>query len=302
MAPQLALYWQTDLMDWLARRGTSNISLKSYANDLGRFTEWFQAENNCEFRPGLLTSIDLRAYRQHSLTVERVMPATWNHRRATLANLVSWAKATGQVQGDPLAGVDPAAEERPIRWMATAEYRSLLRTLEIAVNGATTDAWRTQALRDQAMVLLMAHAGLRVGELVAMDVDDVQISERKGAVTVRLGKREKYRVVPLSAEARLALSAWIRTAGLASGMPLFGGKGSGRLSSRQVQRRVAELRRLAGVEHLTPHQLRHTFAKRVVATSPVTVAQKLMGHARISTTARYIEPGWEDLEKAIETI
>jgi len=80
------------------------------------------------------------------------------------------------------------------------------------------------------------------------------------------------------------------------------GKRSDRLTTRQVQRVVAEIGRQAGIE-LTPHMLRHTFAKRLVDNgSPLTVAQKLLGHSRLDTTSRYVKPGWDDLARAVESL
>jgi len=155
-------------------------------------------------------------------------------------------------------------------------------------------------VRDQGMVLLMVQAGLREGEVCSLDVSDVSLGERKGKVVVRLGKRGKRREVPLGNEARRAVTLWLEMRGGAGEEePLFGGKSSERLTTRTVQRRVKEIGRLAGITDLTPHMLRHTFAKRLLDVSQLTVVQSLMGHARISTTARYVMPGWEDMEAAV---
>lgn len=295
-------FWEDDFYTWLGKRGTSTISIKAYQNDLGRYRAWFLGQNGTVFLPALLTGVDLRAWRRHSLEIEAVRPATWNHRRATMMLLATWARQVGLILGDPMDGVQPALEERVIRWIAPEDQRAILRQLEIACNGATTPAWREQAVRDQAMVMLMVMAGLRVAEVVALDVEDVIMSERKGEVVVRRGKRDKFRRVPLAYEVRRALDQWINLAQLVPGMPLFPGKGSVRITTRSVQRRVVEIKRLAGVDHLTPHMLRHTFGHSLIGNSPITVVKKLMGHSRISTTERYVEPGWRDLEAAVEKI
>jgi integrase len=76
----------------------------------------------------------------------------------------------------------------------------LMRHAELLVNGSKTDRWRWQAIRDQAMICLMIYAGLREGEVVALDVEDVEIGKRKGTVTVRRGKGDKSRLIPLNKE------------------------------------------------------------------------------------------------------
>jgi site-specific recombinase XerD len=85
---------------------------------------------------------------------------------------------------------------------------------------------------------------------------------------------------------------------------MFVGKGGERVSTRLVQKRVEALRQAAGLDKtVTPHALRHTFAKRLLdGGAPLTVVGKLLGHARLDTTARYVQPGWNDFEKAVETL
>jgi site-specific recombinase XerC len=118
---------------------------------------------------------------------------------------------------------------------------------------------------------------------------------------VRMGKGEKFRKVPLGSEARRLVRAWIDVRGEQPG-PLITSDRGGRLSARGIQKRIRALGKAAGIK-LTPHMLRHTGAMRMVrAGRPLTEVQKILGHAKLETTARYVVPGWEDLEKAVESI
>jgi len=127
------------------------------------------------------------------------------------------------------------------------------------------------------------------------------LGERVGRVTVRRGKGDKFRQVPLAKEARRALRLWLDTRGADPG-PVFPSKRTPRISTRAVIERVREIGRMAGVE-LTPHDLRHTCAKRMCDEGvPLTVVQKILGHSRLETTARYVKPGWDDLAAAVERI
>jgi integrase/recombinase XerC len=294
--------WRPGFTAWLQGRGSSAKTIAAYRSDLLRYADWFRQVNHQAFSLDLLTSVDVRAYRVHSLEVEQVKPATWNRRRATLAMLCRYAREMGCISYDPLTGVAEAEQvELPPRWLSRSEQNKLLRQLERNLNAARTPASLAQAARDQAMVLLMLHAGLREGEIVALDIHDITLTERTGRVSVRRGKGDKRRDLPLGAEARRAVATWLflRSAG---GDPVFIGKGSARITTRQVQRRVGEIGRQCGLE-VTPHQLRHSFAKRLADDGqPLTLIQQLLGHARLETTAVYIKPGWGDYAAAVENL
>lgn len=294
--------WKDEFQAFLCCGERSDGTIAAYLQDVRGFENYFEAENRTVFHPELITSLDLRGYREYSLGTEKTAPKTWNRRRASLKLLCSWAMDAGYVTYDPFQGVRPAEEaESAPHWLPRQEYGRLMRTVERAANTAVTDYSQRIAVRDRAMVALMVWAGLRVAEVVALDCADVEISERKGKVTILRGKRDKKREVPLNSEARRALSDWIGLRG-AEGQALFIGKRGERLTTRAVQRRMEKFSQVADIK-ATPHMLRHTFAKRVLDTGePLTAVQKLLGHERLETTGIYTRPGWEDLQRAVERI
>lgn len=296
--------WQAMFGDALKASGKSERTIRAYLQDLRSFAAWFELQNGEPFSPNLINGFDLREWRRVSLEIEQVKPSTWNRRRASLRVLVEWASSCGLLTYDPMSGVDPADEvELAPRWLEKNDLARLLRRCEINIHGATSDAWRFMAIRDQAMIYLMAYAGLREGELVALDLADIDLRERSGKVIIRLGKGQKKRMVPLAKEARRALRLWLDERGDPGTSALFiGCKGGLRASARMVQRRVAEIGRQVDLV-VSPHDLRHTMAKRALDEgAPLTVVSKLLGHARLETTARYVQPGWGDLEKAVERL
>ena len=115
--------------------------------------------------------------------------------------------------------------------------------------------------------MLLVYAGLRLSELVALDLDDARVSGRKAVVVVRSGKGDVYREVPLNAPARKALDDWLKQrpapAVRIGGEPLFVSRAGGRLSARSVDDVVRKLGRAAGLE-LSAHVLRHTWVTRLV--------------------------------------
>mgnify|MGYP007100060557 CR=1 FL=1 len=300
------------LTDWRGafsariRQLASERTAAAYGQALAAFERYFEQANRQPFSPELLNSWDLRGWRSHTLEAEQLSPATWNLRRAAVKALAAFCQQIGAIANDPSAELAGAEQQTlPPAWLTYAEFGALMRRLEIEINAANTDLRRWRAIRDQAMVMVMAHAGVREGELVALTVADVQLGERAGRLVVRLGKGQKRREIPLNREARRAIGAWLeaRAAAEISGAWLFVDERSCPLSTRAVQKRVAALGAAAGVAELTPHRLRHTCAKRMIdAGRALTEVQLILGHARIETTARYTQAGWEDLEEAVESV
>jgi len=73
--------------------------------------------------------------------------------------------------------------------------------------------------------------------------------------------------------------------------------------ARAIQKRIAEICRSAGIDEISPHRLRHTCAKRMLdAGRPLTEVQMILGHSSLNTTARYVTPGWEDLQAAVDSV
>ena len=155
------------------------------------------------------------------------------------------------------------------------------------------------------MALLLL-AGLRIGETVAVKVGDVEIAERSGTVTVRMGKGGRRRRVPLNATARRMILPWWQRR-LEEGSEaawLFPGRGNtGRLTERGGRHILAELAARSGLDGVHPHALRHTFATGLVeAGVPLDRVALLLGHARLDTTARYTRPKGDDLMEAVERV
>lgn len=295
--------WVDEFTLWLESNGLGSATVGAYLADVRVFSGFYQEANGQPFGPELLTSLDLREFRAWSIE-RQCAPSTWNRRMASLKTLCEWAKSSHRVNYDPWQGMERMEQvELAPRWLDKNEYSRFMRQVERSLNQARTPFTRRQALRDQAMVALMAYAGLREAEVVGLRVMDVVLSERKGSVLVRLGKGEKRRAIPLGKEARRALEMWLRELGSENpDARLFVGKGGVPLTVRGVQKVVAQLGAASGVE-VTPHQLRHTAAKRMLDKgTPLTVIQKILGHKKLETTARYVQPGWSDLEDAVENL
>jgi site-specific recombinase XerD len=183
----------------LCKEEVSPNTLASYQSDLAGFARWFSETNGEAFSAKAVTPTDVRDYKAHLVSVEHRAPATVNRRLAALRKFFTWAKGARHVTELPTETVKglPRAPRAP-KSLEKREVDRLIRR-----------AQQRGKKRDIAILELLRHTGLRVSELTTVRLDDIEITERKGAVTVRSGKGNKYRVVPLNADVRRALNAYL---------------------------------------------------------------------------------------------
>jgi integrase/recombinase XerC len=155
-------------------------------------------------------------------------------------------------------------------------------------------------LRDAAMLELFYGSGLRLAELVALDVRDLDLAD--GFVTVT-GKGRKVRQVPLGRFCIAALRAYLASRDATDpSAPVFTGRGAARISPRTVQQRVRRLsQRQLGSSEVHPHMLRHSFASHLLESSgDLRAVQELLGHSDISTTQIYTHLDFQHLAKVYD--
>ncbi|MGB5259205.1 MAG: tyrosine recombinase XerC [Gammaproteobacteria bacterium] len=155
-------------------------------------------------------------------------------------------------------------------------------------------------VRDVAMLELLYSSGLRLAELVALDLVDIDRREHIVRVT---GKGAKTRVLPVGRRALVALEAWlqVRTAAPEE-TAVFTGRSGRRLGPRAVQQRISRLARARGLPgNLHPHTLRHSFASHLLESSgDLRAVQELLGHADISTTQIYTHLDFQHLAQVYD--
>lgn len=162
----------------------------------------------------------------------------------------------------------------------------------------------TTCERDRLVLMLAQYLGLRVSEIVKLDVGDVDF--RRKTVFVRQGKGKKDRVVPLMKKLVGPLRGWI---GGRQGGPVFPSPRGGRLTTRALQYMVKRVAMAAGLPNATAprvyhmHALRHVFATRTLrAGADITEVQALLGHSDLSTTAQYLHVDGDRLREAVDRV
>jgi integrase/recombinase XerC len=159
-------------------------------------------------------------------------------------------------------------------------------------------------LRDKAMFELFYSSGLRLAELVSLDLPDGESMPGQAEVTVT-GKGAKTRTVPVGSKARAAVTAWLaERAGLAgpAETALFVGARGRRISPSSVRYALSQCAQRSGIaQHVHPHMLRHSFATHLLQSSgDLRAVQELLGHSSISTTQVYTHLDFQHLAKAYD--
>jgi site-specific recombinase XerD len=277
---------------YLGSQDRADKTVSDYLTDLRLFAEWYTQTRDEPFKPKSITPTDVRDYRSHLLNIKRQAPATINRRLVTLRVFCRWAMNVELIASDPTSGIKPVKQvQQAPHWLDRKDQYALRRATE-----------KDGDPRNLAIILLMLNTGLRVSEVAALKLDDVEMSDRKGQVTVR-GKGTKVRTIPLNADIRKALREYLTKRPIVKHDGLFINQKGASLGRLGIEYQVATLGRLAGLERVTPHMLRHSFAKNLVDQS-VSLDQvaMLLGHRSLTTTARYTQPSQQDLARAVEKL
>jgi integrase/recombinase XerC len=285
-------------------RNASDHTRRAYTGEVRRFLESVGAGDLARVRPDHV--------RRHLAGFHgRLAPASLGRKLAALRTFFRFCVREGVCASDPSAGLPgPRAVPGLPRPLSVDDCELLA---EGPPPAATAGAGAPRAaraalgaLRDRALVETLYGAGLRVGELVALDVRDVELQRGEARVW---GKGGKERAVPLPAAARAALGAYLdrrRRPGVLA-EPLFAslrGRGGAarRLADRDVRRILASRARAAGVaDRVHPHRLRHSYATHLLDMGAgLREIQELLGHASLSTTQRYTAVSAERLLEAYD--
>ncbi len=303
----------TDFLAWLEANDRSSSTIRAYALALCDFAAWFAQSTGEDLSPERITPLDVREYRQYLIAVRRLAPATVNTHLAAIRTYARWARNQGLIEQNPTNGIrGMRTTPTPPRWLTRQEQYMLLRVVreevqlgDLRARGDPAHPGAIWPRRDQALIVLLLNTGLRLSEAAALELDDVSIRERSGTVRVREGKGRKARTVPLNRDARVALQEWLDVRRhLDDTTPsLFLSQKGGLLTERAIGFRVAALARKAGLENVSPHTLRHTFAKNLVdADVGLEKVASLLGHESLETTRIYIAPSEADLQEATERV
>ena len=278
-----------------AERGRSAHTVRAYVRDVSVFLDEVGAHDEAALRT--VTLADLRAW-LGVLSRRGAARATIARTSASLRTFFGWLERTGRLESDPSLRLSAPSRHRTLP--PVLAQRSAAALLDVAAVAADDDD--PVHRRDRAALELLYGTGIRVGELVGLDVDDVDL----GSNVVRVvGKGDKERRVPFGLPARSAVVEWLdrgrpRLVTSDSGPALLLGRRGRRVDQRQVRAVVHDLlRHVPDAPDLGPHGLRHSAATHLLeGGADLRMVQELLGHASLATTQLYTHVSVDRLKRS----
>jgi len=295
---------ETFLRHLETERNFSEHTIRSYTADLTQFCQYLAAMSDSKTNVDTLTPARLPAWDTPLPTnlTERILgiqpmeirsylavlrngdysKATTARKLATLRSFYKYLVRTGRIESSPVSVIrTPRLDKRLPKLLDVEQIDALLS----APNPDTL-----LGARDRAILETIYSAGLRIGELIGLNLDD--LDEFHGAVRVR-GKGKKERLAPLGGKAAVALEAYLQKRfaklGRTRSGALFVNRTGRRLTDRSIRRKLNQYMLSAGIAtHISPHTLRHSFATHMLnAGADLRSVQEMLGHESLSTTQIY---------------
>lgn len=293
--------WQDAFLRYLTDvRGLSAATAEAYSADVNQFSD-FLAESWGEERAGDWAGVDYRTVRGFlgHLARLRYSKTSVARKLAALRSFFRYLLQEGAVDHNPAAAAPTPKQDRRLpEYMYPAEVEALINT---------PDTSTPLGQRDRAMLEVLYATGVRVGELVGMDLGDLDLEQRQIRV---IGKGNRERVVLMGERAVSALTGYLNGArphllGVgcnADREALFVNHSGGRLSVRAVQQRVHKhVLECAQSGRITPHALRHTFATHMLdGGADLRSIQMLLGHRNLGTVETYTHVTTDRMKKVYQ--
>jgi len=276
---------------YLERVGKSPNTVKAYINDLRAFMRWFHQTTGREFEPRAIDPRDITEYRGFLISRGR-RPATVNRRLSALNRFFQWAKREIHIDHSPFEILERihVKEQKDVapNWLTRKDQLALIRS-----------ARQNGSRRDLAIIQIFLGTGLRISELTNLKISDSETNERSGWLRVREGKGGKARDIPLDRKTRHAITSYLKTREEDGSERLFLGQ-RGPINQSGIYYLVTKYAYQARLEDVTPHTLRHSFAKNLVdADVSLDQVATLLGHESVNTVRIYTRPCQEDLVRAV---
>ena len=277
-------------------RDASELTIKSYREDLVALREYLADSFERDFRVGEVTTADLRGY-VSAVNEAGYAKSTVSRRLASMRSFFRFSQREKLIDHNPAKPLrNPRRSRHLPHFLSSNDLKKLL-------NAPPKD--EPLGLRDRAILETMYSAGLRVSETVGINDGDLDLEQ--GLVRVR-GKGRKERMAPLGSFAARAIRRWLRVRKLSpkedSGRlaPLFVNRFGSRLTTRSVARMLEKHLKVSGLDiRTTPHSLRHSFATHLLDHgADIRSVQELLGHKSIVTTQIYTHVSTASLKRVYE--
>ena len=267
----------------------SQHTLRAYANDLRSFQGFLaDVDGSLSF---IDADVDLMRAWVAGLVDGGAAPASVSRKMSTLRAFYDYLRSEGYVNHNPAVSLkNPKLRKKLPTFVKEEDMDCLLD--EVPFGGGY------EACRDRMIIMCFYSTGMRLSELVGLDVVDVDMER---SVIKVFGKRSKERIVPFGVEMKRELENYLemRSAQRSASEALFLSRGGGRVSHSSVYRMVREkLSGVTSVNKKSPHVLRHSFATAMLNNdAELGVVKELLGHKRLATTEVYTHLTFEELKR-----
>lgn len=284
-----AVEWIDDFTDYLGTaRRYSEHTLSNYQRDL------LQLKQFCDDRDLQWQTLDTQALRRFvaQQSHKGLAPKTLQRQLSGIRSFYRFLNQQGRCEHNPASAI--TAPKAPKKLPKTLDVDQLQQLLD----QPTDDPLEC---RDLAMLELFYSSGLRLAELVSLDLTDIDFRDASLRVT---GKGQKTRILPIGSKALAAIDRWLTLREQFASFEesaIFVSKQGKRLSPRSVQQRLKKWGLTHGDGKINPHQLRHSFASHMLeASGDLRAVQELLGHADISTTQIYTHLDFKHLAEVYD--
>ena len=255
-------------------------TLSSYLRDVRQYLDWLEEEG---ISPTQALHADVEAYTR-SMTARGKSAATVTRSQASLKSFYSWMMEIGQIGENPARGLSQTKVERKLPHILTSR--------EVELFLEQPDPSDAKGCRDKAMLELLYATGIRVSELIGLDLDNINLS----AGFIRCANRGKERIIPLYQAAVRALQNYLdrvrpQMVEHPDEKALFVNMSGERMSRQGFWKIIKHYQEKAGIQKdITPHTLRHSFAAHLLENgADLHSIQEMLGHADISSTQIYTQ-------------
>jgi integrase/recombinase XerC len=287
-------FYQKDFLTYLsAERNLSPRTVKEYQQDLHHFfhSKTIDVEKHPDFS---LSTVDERTIREYLVELKQDLhytPRGINRKIACLKAYFAFLEKEGFISRSPTADLKSVRDHRPLpKVLSVEEVEGLLKAVPLPeIPSKPSTEWLKKnflLLRDRAILELFYASGIRVSELVGLDVDAIDFEKKMLKV---LGKGGKERYVFFNDAASLALKHYLSARPESKSFALFLNRRGKRLSVRMVQILLKKHLKRAGIQKsASPHTLRHSFATHLLeGGADLVTIKELLGHANLATTQIY---------------
>lgn len=270
-------------------------TIRNYLADVRIFYKWYaEIEYNGDLRK--MTFYHMNGYKEHMISNRRKKGTTINRSIQGLKNFCGFLIKKKLIKKNPAEKLKYMRQARKLR-PKSLDKQAIHRLLS-----ATAHSSHGMQKRNYAIIQILLQTGIRVSELINLEMRDVKIYQRSGEIRIVNAKGGKERAVPLNNAARRAIKEYWPKKISEDRKYVFLSKRGEKLTARAVQKIVKLLGDKGNIEEISPHILRHTFAINYLRSNPECLLElrNLLGHESLDTTSIYTVASKERLSKTVE--